>query len=1230
MPAGEDLDDGAYAEAQKAVKDEAEALTSWRTLEEMSNPSSIHQIHQDVCGLDRSIIANSSLAASLNVAYDFIEPFLAVSLGPNDIEEGAREELQSAEEMVLQLVPSSQPDQMGKKLSRRDSSAIKVVMTALIRARIKTGTSDEDILKMILRSQEDIGPLQIPLYHRIIAEAGRHSRLDLVTRLLQQAHSAWSATTDEWLLYAQARVWADDPQSINEEALAEYWKVLSTFKAAPPEAYWLVEGNERHQRMAAAHRMQADILHPPRYLFVFLLHCQSQSTSLKTSSGVNKAQTILQAMIAAGHEPADDVWLTLFKASPSLRTHLPELIDAAQTSDRPNAASRRDDRGNPLMALLQRRASMLAVRDVLRILRIMGLPFQPFKTRSPLHRSTAIQARSSHLTPEQQAETYATVADMFGQVGSPVRALFALQLIVELQSSNVQECCDRAIIAVMKGCVVLGQPAKALSFGLGVIEDGLPVPGQEGVEGVRVRVPVTHPLVSALLRVASTLPSSEESIEQARRIMTLMYDHNMRTSLETLRAVAAFVFAASGDEPSDAHATYVALNRLQALAQSSPVLAEEGEASRNSVFSDLPKSLPSRARRKLDTLLHQLKSMGIEERFQVTRRRRAWRQNQKALRAQQGSQDEQRAADWVRRDDLQGDLVHSSAADVSTAPAVPSRPRRRSRSHHDEDDFIDPALRRDMRRPLTSAGYAVRLRVYATIRCDHQSAAFVYRSMLKHGIRPSLLHVAPIVEGLASEGRLEEARNVARSAHQTLGLLITPRIAAAIMRGLIRLGRRGEARRELEQYHKDGGLVTDYLRSLLNRAPVLADAQHVEAVFADAREHGEPARVQDVDQAIRFFWKHHRFIAAQRLAVMALLTGTRHDWELKRLLLSHGNFLRKLQVRKGMESDAETDAGAGADSGALNQAELAGDEPQQTREDAAPTQSAHMSFGAIEDDHSERMARFAELLAANRAFHNGLHASRNGHMRIFSRQEQETSLPNIIEACALNREALHLMRSVHAPAKALERQQKHWYRNEVLKLILDVVSGKWSQATERQIARKQARRQVWLAASSAEKQKGERQADQGDVESVSLTARAEAVDSSEEHPHVEEPRLEQESESEGHSQAATDEESSQRSSDPLRSPSSAYWLPKDSPAVRRSTSLPSLRSRTISSPLGHIDRSDGLHQDFLMPNRSGFDHSVQHHHQHHHQHQHQQQHQSEAAVWTSVLDRSKRGGNNGD
>lgn len=104
---------------------------------------------------------------------------------------------------------------------------------------------------------------------------------------------------------------------------------------------------------------------------------------------------------------------------------------------------------------------------------------------------------------------------------------------------------------------------------------------------------------------------------------------------------------------------------------------------------------------------------------------------------------------------------------------------------------ITPASQEDLRLEMVStpAGYAMRLRVYAVVRRDHNAAQAIFRSMIEHGYSPSMHHVAPIIEGLVLNGRIEDADAVKQRAMDELTDKEIPKqIYAALCRGYGQIG----------------------------------------------------------------------------------------------------------------------------------------------------------------------------------------------------------------------------------------------------------------------------------------------------------------------------------------------------------------------------------------------------------------------------------------------------------
>ncbi|CAO1615582.1 unnamed protein product [Parajaminaea phylloscopi] len=337
-------------------------------------------------------------------------------------------------------------------------------------------------------------------------------------------------------------------------------------------------------------------------------------------------------------------------------------------------------------------------------------------------------------------------------------------------------------------------------------------------------------------------------------------------------------------------------------------------------------------------------------------------------------------------------LDHEQLMRSQAKPATTRPPRIRARDREPRDP-IDPQLKREMQRPLSAAAYALRLRLYAVDRGDHRSASYIYQSMLAHGIRPSMLHLSPIIEGLAMEGQIDEARAIADSTHKRFGHLAPARAQAAIVRALVKFGREQEAEQCLTEWSEAGGIADDYLLSLLSPVPALADPAKARDLFARAIEsspgygnESSEIKLADVDEAYIYLWQNSAYYSAQKVAVLALEAGVRPDTEFKRRISAAGNYLRKLLKRRGITPD-EGNYG-------------------------------DVSMGDSDNEHADN----------------------------------ELSMPAIVDAYALNCQARYLAFQVIEPIQKREAQERREYLQEVKALILDFVQGKWSRPSKHQTA----------------------------------------------------------------------------------------------------------------------------------------------------------------------------------
>ncbi|PWN19406.1 hypothetical protein BCV69DRAFT_284039 [Microstroma glucosiphilum] len=880
--------------------------------------------------MDRELVRRSIFRHTLTVAYDSLEDVLAQLPTCGDDERGRiRLQLANTIEAVLKSTePAQGPHAVQPPpVLPADATAFRIIARSIVLAQIELQSTDDEILNVFRSMRERFGRLSLPQYHRIVSSAGLNERNELILAFFTEAQRDWDGATDEWMLYARARALATLGKATR--VLDSYWKEYETCRAAPPEAYG------RHAGVSTERK-----LHPPRYLFTSLLQYQLVSAARSTSGqSFGRTKEVLRAMNAYGFEPDQNVYLLLLGTSPSLRLHLPDLLDWLDREAQLYEPDPKARPGDVFLQLLVRRVGDLAVRDVLRLLDLMGIARAGSKRRHTPKSTPLFPTRmSSH---DEQLGAHAAVAYMYGRLAQPQRALFHFQACWKLREHDYNhEWCGRAAASVIVAYNLAQEPQAGIDFGLALIN-----PTLDSDSNASPLLPHTA-TYGALIRAAATLPSEKDAIEVVRVLLSLLVQQGVSFDRRIRQSLAALFYTALGPGDDGLEGIRQLLEKLSDVAQSLPI------------SPNLPLTKPTESeeillnpseRKRIGMLLMELSKQGFEHRLELRNfKKRTGRvlRSRRLIRRAAAVALERESAEWIRSysdqvfpygtDPLVGyhretDQNNSPADAHITAPSgTPDNRSSRNgiaRHHRQEDAFSsslggevagpeavqaaeDAAMdvEEDFEESLSAAGYAMRLRVFSVVRRDHVAAAHLFRSMHDNGVKPSMLHVAPIVEGLCLDGRVEEARSVAQNASKKLGVLTTARIQSAILRALIQEGRLSEARAELGSWIKAGGSPNDYLQHIFDDVefPRLAREQTFRVALAEAQAADKPLHLGEVDDAFRFLMRTQRFVSAQRLVLQAVQqTGTLADYSLRVAVRNASKYLRKVLHRRGVEPEAE-------------------------------------------------------------------------------------------------------------------------------------------------------------------------------------------------------------------------------------------------------------------------------------------------------------------------------------
>ena len=289
---------------------------------------------------------------------------------------------------------------------------------------------------------------------------------------------------------------------------------------------------------------------------------------------------------------------------------------------------------------------------------------------------------------------------------------------------------------------------------------------------------------------------------------------------------------------------------------------------------------------------------------------------------------------------------------------------------------ITPASPEDLHLEMVStpAGYAMRLRVYAVVRRDHNAAQAIFRSMIDHGYSPSMHHIAPIIEGLVLNGRVEDADAVKQRAMDELtDKEIPKRIYAALCRGYGQIGAWNAVCRLAVEMRKNGVYIDNSFQRAFKTARRMLKQQRLS-------EQGEGGKdetaMKDINNVVRQRhvnktldrWHRHqvtaaflhmfhtgRVLQAQEHVAKAFDKGMVADALLRDELGRADNWLRK-KIRQ----DETRGLGSGLRKDVQRQAAL--QLCKENRERARETpEMAEMSRLQTNAEHRER-ARMVELL----------------------------------------------------------------------------------------------------------------------------------------------------------------------------------------------------------------------------------------------------------------------------
>lgn len=492
----------------------------------------------------------------------------------------------------------------------------------------------------------------------------------------------------------------------------------------------------------------------PRCVFELLLDMQ-----LRQKNSIQARRTLRK--MGAQHSEFDvkALLLVVLQGRASLRKDILNIIDETSTHQRkPKAAVLHD--------LITQLCDRGDVKGALTTLRVFGAPTRA----APTQRAAAAACR-----PMQA--TYLSIVRMFARSNQPRHALRFAALAMDEAWCFIDKGGQTVVVTAMLDVVEafnrIGRHAEALQVGAHLIDVQQPL-STSGLSTTlancqlppRGSVAPSRRIYAALLRSTTRLPLPQV-VPTARALLLDLGSHGkimdgavrmafMEVMLATMRHVKKAQIYQIFD---DIMRAVPDLSSSQALSDPMKVtLKRDGKMCEREVDVH-----------NLTQFVGLLKQRGALDQLLIAadrdhRRQRRGRYPEAEVRPPETVD----AQEWMRE------------ADMSPTPYSQAL-------NPDEADSTCAAEREmNLEEKLSTEGYAFRLKVYAVLRLDHASAQAIYRSMVTHGVPPSMLHVAPVVEGLVASGRMKEAIDVQRGAKDALGQDTTLRIYAAVARGFAR------------------------------------------------------------------------------------------------------------------------------------------------------------------------------------------------------------------------------------------------------------------------------------------------------------------------------------------------------------------------------------------------------------------------------------------------------------
>ncbi|CCF51276.1 hypothetical protein NDA11_004551 [Ustilago hordei] len=754
----------------------------------------------------------------------------------------------------------------------------------------------EDSLNRLMTFLEyvrtQIGVLPLSCFHALAARSGIARRYDAMLKICQVAQEHHSGKADAELLHLRLR--ALIAQS-NDVDLTRHWD----------------------------HFSDADVS-VPRKTFDLLLrtHVRRQD--------IAQVNEVLEAMPQHGHEVDAKAWLTILRGFQSFRPTLATML----RRDAKIVHSPTLNVVNRLLVLLSKELDVDGAMMVMRIFRIPSIRMRNETTAGSSTEGTEMLIVNGP-SPEPNVETYAIMTEMFGRLGRIYEARSFFRLALSLCSEEahadafVEKALQQASRWVMYAFLNAGHPVRAMAFAAEVfslpyfnMDEGKAAPViqfdlPQTLSNIKLTATTVH--YRTLLECASAIGSAKT----ARRIIVYVLEQGHEIDKEVLCGLARLIFSTID---KDAIKSIRFIQRLLPQGENSP---KSKRVQRLESLSDMlqhlgtPDKVILASQHSTDLSRRNWDNVGTKAKRSTKAKCSTTVQSNTATTGKIAISTKDGLRDWLIEDSRSSSLFRGFM------PA------------DDAGQDSRPAISHDLSRPLSSAAYAIRIRVYAVVRRDYESAQKVYHAMLAHNVKPTMMHIAPLIEGYTAVGKLNEAQQLKRNAKEITGFQPTLRIHTALIRAYIRAGDSTSARKEIQELTDNGYEIDDAI------ANIIEAGQMGRGNFPLVERPIDPKDCHSVTTRFHALMRMRRYLAAQELIQSALDSGMRPDKVLYDLVRRSVSYVEK-EFAKALGQRKEATA--------LRRANRA---CQPSRKGAAPQP-------AVTQTESEIRAHFYELTQAKR------------------------------------------------------------------------------------------------------------------------------------------------------------------------------------------------------------------------------------------------------------------------